>query len=79
MEKVDIFAAFSWICPTCGKRNFVRGVTIERTAEDDKVLRSELGLSEWEDLPEEMCDLIMAPSVVKCKHCSERFEVNEPA
>jgi len=64
--------AFSWKCPLCGKRNFVRSVPVEWSESD---LRLQLGLEPWEAIPEdaiENTECVAAPVKVSCE-CGGKF------
>jgi hypothetical protein len=76
MAMVELDLAFTWMCPECRKRNFLRGIPMEWTDEDLKI---ELGLDSWEEVTdehrEEMSNCMITPDSVKCE-CGKKFKVN---
>jgi hypothetical protein len=75
--KVRLEIAFSWKCPTCGKRNFVRSVPFEWTDDD---LRAHMGLQSWEPIPQEVresTECVSAPKKVTCG-CGAKFDTLDP-
>jgi hypothetical protein len=77
-DEVLLELAFSWKCPSCGKRNFVNGVAVEWTEDD---MRAQLGVKPWEEVPEEvreeMSECVAAPMNVSCV-CGGRFKAVDP-
>lgn len=62
--------AFSWICPTCGRRNFERAVAVEMTDEQRRLFCRRAGVGEGEH-----ADLVTSPGKVRCV-CEDEFTVS---
>jgi predicted nucleic-acid-binding Zn-ribbon protein len=61
-EIVELFNAWMWDCPECGRENFERATHIEREH-----------LSEVFEVEDEDLHFLVYPEMVKCPHCDEEF------
>jgi len=72
MKSVELHQAFSWICDSCGHRNFERAIAVEMSEEDREELCYEAGVD-----PDEG-EWLRAPELVICSKCKEEYKVEEP-
>lgn len=78
-ELVDVREAYCWNCPACGQLNFgeleVNKCTMD---ERESVLRRELELEDWQELPPNWEDEMIAssPDTVICQKCNGAFSVD---
>lgn len=62
-EVVELFNAWMWNCPECGRENFVRATHIEREH-----------LAGVFEVEEEDLHFLVYPEMVECSHCDEEFQ-----
>ncbi len=80
MQKVILEHAFTYICPTCGERNFVLSEAANQEDPEDllKAMQAFGYMEEWQgvdDLPKDVGGfLITSPETVTCELCSHVFE-----
>ena len=72
-EQVELERAWLWRCPACSATNYAESTTLDPET-TEQILRDELGLQEWETVPEDMaCELGTAPLKVQCTGCARWF------
>ena len=82
-SQVELHDAFLWDCDNCGTENICRIFELPSndnlTKEQQSDIREELGLADWQDLPDNLEEnYIDIPLVVKCKFCQTEFEPIPP-
>jgi hypothetical protein len=71
-DKVTLFPAHSWQCPSCGEMNFTAAEIVEVTNEEAARFADEYGgePNEWTT-----GNLVTSPDDVECSSCQKAFEV----
>lgn len=82
MTTTELQPAYAWDCPTCGRANFQRAVTVRLDPLDPdhaEVIRDLLDLEPDEPVPAD-ADVWAKdmPERVTCGHCSTEFRTAEP-
>ena len=64
-EIIELLPAYMWDCPSCGRENFQRSITLAMTDEDIVELGLNSGESgTWQSYPD----------VVTCRFCSKQYQ-----
>lgn len=67
-EPVEVFPAYRWDCPDCGREHFERAVVYEFAPAERAEMEREL------DLPIQTGDWMTHPTEVTCSHCNQVFK-----
>lgn len=76
LSGIILYSAFTWLCPKCKKRNYIKGKIAQLTDEDKEEIREEMGVKSWEqgeDIDEN--EYLTIPDEVVCKKCFEHYDV----
>jgi protein-arginine kinase activator protein McsA len=65
MEKIQLQTAFTYVCPNCGKRNFVKGINMEQSKEDEELFKNQINKEGY---------FVVIPEIVTCYNCKTSFE-----
>lgn len=69
MQTVELIPAHLWICPECGRDNFIRCIIAEFSPEEEEEIREKIGI----DIKDKG-SFLTAPDKVICQFCHCKFE-----
>lgn len=64
MDNVILYSAFTWLCPKCKRRNYLKGSVVELSEEE----KEEYCFDDYET-----GNFICIPDEVICKKCGEHY------
>jgi hypothetical protein len=70
--KVELLPAYAWHCQDCGTENFCRGFSPELPEEEEREMKSKMGIEPWDQ-----GELLMVPAKVTCKYCGRSFPTED--
>lgn len=73
-ERAELFSAYEWICPSCGKNQFESAITVEFDEETSKSMIEQHGgdPDEWQT-----GKWVTRPDSVTCKSCNAEFDTTD--
>lgn len=74
IERAELFAAYEWICPNCGKNQFESAITAEFDEETTREMIEQHGgdPDDWKT-----GKWVTRPDSVTCRNCNAEFETTD--